>query len=91
LICRETIRARSRSNEFSLVAAGQARERRSHDLRKADSSAAANRVLKEMLRMYRDFMKTAKRATPHEAHSVELIELILSERPDEPPNGKERP
>jgi hypothetical protein len=37
-------------------------------------------VLKEMLRMYRDFMKTATRATPFEAHSVELIELILSER-----------
>jgi hypothetical protein len=47
-------------------------------------------VLKEMLRMYRDFMKTAKRATPHEAHSVELIELILSERPDETPERREK-
>jgi hypothetical protein len=47
-------------------------------------------VLKEMLRMYRDFMKTAERATPREAHSVELIELILSERPDEPPEQTEK-
>jgi hypothetical protein len=45
-------------------------------------------VLKEMLRMYRDVMKTATGATPFEAHSVELIELILSERPDEPPEQK---
>jgi hypothetical protein len=40
-------------------------------------------VLKEMLRIYRDIMKTATRAMPFEAHSVELIELVLSERPDE--------
>jgi hypothetical protein len=33
-----------------------------------------------MLRMYRDVMKNATRAAPFEAHSIELIELILSER-----------
>jgi hypothetical protein len=41
-----------------------------------------------MLRMYRDVIKTSNRATPFEAHSVELIELILSERRDEPPKQK---
>jgi hypothetical protein len=39
-------------------------------------------VLKEMLRMYRDIVKRANRATPFEAHSIELIELVLSERQD---------
>jgi hypothetical protein len=43
-----------------------------------------------MLRMYRDVMKTATRATPFEAHSVELIELVLSERPEERPKRKRK-
>jgi hypothetical protein len=71
-----------------LFAAGQATKGEAVSSEKEALARQPTEVLKEMLRMYRDFMKTAKWATPREAHSIELIELILSERPAERPNRK---
>ena len=66
-----------------LFTAEQAKKGEAMSSEKKTLALHPTEVLKEMLRMYRDVMKNATRAAPFEAHSVELIELILSERPDE--------